>query len=404
MFVFKTLNRLDLRKISYDGYRPNFRALNKMMKQMNLKSLDCSGVGLDSVIDLTESDMATMEAIPKYCPNLTKFIAKSISMVRRGSWEPFHENHPSQRDIAISFYQQMPGLIYLDLQNTNIADEVVETILIHCTNLQHLNISHNIRVKGKSFTQHLPSSLTSLNLENTSCEVNTVLEAGILRCPNLEILNVSMVSTASAAGWTDDKMISLKELHMTHTFRIYNDDIPEILARVPSLETLNMSSSTIKIGLHGLARDCPDLKSLDISLCDLVEGIVDFLSRLKGLNLTRLNCGKLRFRPQRYLMPRRLALESIINFRQLEVLDLSEWKLLTCDDVALLIIQLPTLRHLYLYNCPKVIEHDFHDLDHLLSKGGPELKERAHTLKIYCSLENQEHTSSQTQIYRLCYS
>ena len=102
-------------------------------------------------------------------------------------------------------------------------------------------------------------------------------------------------------------------------------------------------------------------------------------------------------------MPRRLALESIINFRQLEVLDLSEWKLLTCGDVALLIIQLPTLRHLYLYNCPKVIELDFHDLDDLLSKSGPELKERAHTLKIYCNLENlEEHTSSQTQIYRLC--
>ena len=79
-------------------------------------------------------------------------------------------------------------------------------------------------------------------------------------------------------SFTDVSMIAqhctgLLELRMSGQYKITNDAFIEIARHCAKLQKLYIrSSSIIDVGLTEIARQCPDLTSLDIKNCSQVTG------------------------------------------------------------------------------------------------------------------------------------
>ena len=344
-----------------------------ILKKTNLTSLEVS----DSPITITD-DVA--RAIVDHSPNLRKFSASNVAF-------------KNQR-LAISLFESLPNLTYLDLKHCGdtMTDKLLQTILINCKSLDYLDISDSLPSQvpwlisdiNDSWFNHLPASLKHLNISSSpEKEVlqanNNVLPNISIRCPAIETLDFSGLmfvvpsvrnSRALDAIEVMPSLNSLKLSDLKHS--ALSPGYPILLSKTPNLEVLDFGGNELRLEVFSsLDKNCPKLRSLDVSRCT-VSNLSAVFRSIKSLNLTQLRCN--------YTKAADDALESVVDcivgFQQLTVLEVTGFQL-TNEQTARIITQLPQLSWLKINDCWNVT----HVLASLL-KDDPEFKLRTQRLTL----------------------
>jgi len=158
-----------------------------------------------------------------------------------------------------------------------------------------------------------------------------------------------------------------------------------LFTRLPNLEVLDIAGNCLNMGfLIKLSELCPKLKSLDRSQCVLgqVSDFNLFFSAVKMLNTLKME--NLQWKDGVFEVSEiehsdlQVCIESIsLNLKNLQVLDMCKYSVMTNEQVVHLIANLPQLQELKIQECPKVNE----DLLPLL-RDHPDITKRNQTLVI----------------------
>lgn len=152
---------------------------------------------------------------------------------------------------------------------SQLEDTGVESVALHCHNLQELDISNS----------------KSLNLTDRS------LLALAKGCPKLTKLVISGCTT-----FTDSSLVyitGMRHLNLCGCYQAVTDVALQAIARnCPELQVLNIAwcNKVSDVGVTSIAVSCPDLRTLDLCDCVLVtdESVVALANgcrRLKSLDL-----------------------------------------------------------------------------------------------------------------------
>ena len=303
-------------------------------------------------------ELVRVSTMCKLWKNVGSFTLSTISHIAIGK-------NSIPEEILINILKQNNGnLKSLNLygkssEYNDLTENKAKAIKDYCPNLRKLTACHNLRLTS------LPTFFSNMPDLSDICFVVTMdddVQQNI-------VFNVIMPFLKKLG-------IKRKQGHVVLETESSLLNFHGSLAMTPNLTHILLNGITLNTDFNRIGNSCPNLEVVKVSGCGYERGVACFLPSLKGLNLTELDLRLFDRNQFEYRYPTEdsridFVVDCLVDFKRLEVLNVTMNRQLTNGHVVRLITQLPHLRRIVFGLCHKVNE----DLVPLLN-AQPELKDR----------------------------
>ncbi|XP_054714469.1 uncharacterized protein LOC129224082 isoform X2 [Uloborus diversus] len=251
---------------------------------------------LKNVTTLSMEDVCDDEAlknIAKHCPYVVDLNIADSSITSEGLMEYLCQKN-EQNEVP------NPNLRKLNLNNTDVSDEVTELILQSFPHLEVLDapsmpcILHKIH--QKDIDQNTTSNLKKYKLKHLDVILCTHVKSSLelfkfyaLLCPDVRVLTVVVHNVGQLNALSNFKKLNILNLHHDELFP--NPSVNNFLNNVGTgLTVLHLNEFGLSIEV--LIKSCPVLEELhmkDVLFLPVVETCTDKLKFLKGFYLEGAN-------------------------------------------------------------------------------------------------------------------
>jgi hypothetical protein len=236
----------------------------------------------------------------------------------------------------IQFTNYSHNLEWIDLNNTNLTDDILINIIHNCNNLKYFNLNDCINITDKSI----------------NCLLEKYNDVEILQLNNCyKISNKSILNIANKL-----KKIKCILLHINHrvcnNFNIINDEIILKFSENTLLEKINLNRNNNNITDYSICKlftNCKNIISIDIANCDITDNSIIKMS--ENLKLKHISIQKCIYLTDKsiitLLINNKTSLYSVIFYGTNIITDCSISILLTCSII----------KYIYLMACDRLTDN-----------------------------------------------